>query len=460
MQSLDAQPSRPLRTLLLAIIVVAVIVIGAALLRGGAPNIDAADVPATVGGHKPVQVDIHAGAGIARVSAYYLQSGKRIPLADEERPAHHWFSNGSLPAQETLTLQAGRLDNAGLEDGPAELVIDAQAGNLRGSSAHVERMVTVRSTPPRIAILSGELYLNQGGCEMVIYRLSPGTTDSEVVMGGARFPGYALPGATPGTMFSVFAFPYDAPADSLPQLIAHDAAGNEATAALPVKTFPKVWRNRVLDIDDAYINRVVMPIIAQTPSLSDQGTPLKNFLLVNRGLRVTDEQQLEAAAGQTVPKFLWHGVFVQLHNGTVEAEFADHRSYRYENQIVDQEYHLGYDLAAVRHTPVPAANAGRVVWAKYFGIYGNCILIDHGFGLMSLYAHLNDFAVKAGDTVQTGQIIGHSDSTGLAGGDHLHFSMLLAGQQVNPIEWWDAHWIQDHIQSKIDNFTGAQPSGN
>ena len=100
-----------------------------------------------------------------------------------------------------------------------------------------------------------------------------------------------------------------------------------------------------------------------------------------------------------------------------------------------------------------AANSGRVVWAKYFGIYGNCILLDHGYGLMSLYAHLNDFAVKAGDTVAQGQLIAHSDSTGLAGGDHLHFSMLLDGVQVNPVEWWDGHWIHDRITAKLAEFS-------
>jgi murein DD-endopeptidase MepM/ murein hydrolase activator NlpD len=98
---------------------------------------------------------------------------------------------------------------------------------------------------------------------------------------------------------------------------------------------------------------------------------------------------------------------------------------------------------------VPAANDGRVVLADKLGIYGNCVVVDHGYGLQSIYGHLSEFAVKAGDTVKKGQSLGRSGSTGLAGGDHLHFSMQVDGVQVNPIEWWDEHWIKDRILSKV-----------
>ncbi|MGH7442215.1 MAG: M23 family metallopeptidase, partial [bacterium] len=237
---------------------------------------------------------------------------------------------------------------------------------------------------------------------------------------------------------------------------------NQVTVNFGVKTFPKVFRSRTLEISDDFIARTVMPIIANTPSLSDQGDPLKNFLMVNQGLRKTDTAELIAASAHSEPRFLWQGAFTQLGNSMVEAAFADHRSYRYHGQIVDQEDHLGYDLAAVRHTPVLAGNAGRVIWAKYFGIYGNAVLIDHGYGLMSLYAHLNDFQVKPGQMVSKGQLIAHSDSTGLAGGDHLHFSMLLDGVQVNPLEWWDPHWVQGRIMAPLQAFqsgNAGQASG-
>ena len=98
--------------------------------------------------------------------------------------------------------------------------------------------------------------------------------------------------------------------------------------------------------------------------------------------------------------------------------------------------------------------------AQFFGIYGNTIAIDHGYGLISLYGHLSAFSVKEGDRVQRGQTIAQSGETGLAGGDHLHFSMILQGTQVDAREWWDPHWIHDRIQAKLAEFSGggAQPA--
>jgi murein DD-endopeptidase MepM/ murein hydrolase activator NlpD len=70
-------------------------------------------------------------------------------------------------------------------------------------------------------------------------------------------------------------------------------------------------------------------------------------------------------------------------------------------------------------------------------------------GIASLYGHLSSIEVKAGDPVKRGQQIGRSGMTGLAGGDHLHFTMLIQGRAVNPVEWWDSHWIADRIDRKI-----------
>jgi len=138
---------------------------------------------------------------------------------------------------------------------------------------------------------------------------------------------------------------------------------------------------------------------------------------------------------------MWEGVFVQLSNSQVEAFFADHREYVYSGKVIDTQYHLGFDLAVTKHYPVDAANSGVVVLAEYFGIYGNTIVIDHGYGLQSLYAHLSSFQAKMGDYVRKGQMIAKSGMTGLAAGDHLHFSVLVHGVQVNPVEWWDPDWV-------------------
>jgi murein DD-endopeptidase MepM/ murein hydrolase activator NlpD len=172
-------------------------------------------------------------------------------------------------------------------------------------------------------------------------------------------------------------------------------------------------------------------------------------LKVNGELRRSNAEQIAAFASRTSPTKLWTEPFVQLGNSKVEAGFADHRTYIYDGREVDQQVHLGFDLAVTKNVPVAAANDGIVLSASWLGIYGNCVIIDHGLGVQSLYGHLQGFEVATGDRVTRGQTIGRSDSTGLAGGDHLHFTMLVGGQMVSPVEWWDAHWIQDRIDRKL-----------
>jgi murein DD-endopeptidase MepM/ murein hydrolase activator NlpD len=159
--------------------------------------------------------------------------------------------------------------------------------------------------------------------------------------------------------------------------------------------------------------------------------------------------RLVALARTSQPRFLWKDTFLPMGKAAVMGSFADRRTYRAAGKEVDTQDHLGLDLASLRQAPVPAANDGRVVLAEYFGIFGSCVVLDHGYGLMSLYAHLSSVAVKAGDTVTRGQDIGRTGGTGLAGGDHLHFTMLVQGLAVTPLEWWDSHWIHDRMKLKL-----------
>ncbi len=112
---------------------------------------------------------------------------------------------------------------------------------------------------------------------------------------------------------------------------------------------------------------------------------------------------------------------------------------------MDTAVHLGYDLASLKHSPVPAANSGVVVFAAPLTIYGNTVVVDHGLGLQTLYGHLSSIEVKEGDQVKQGQALGRTGITGLAVGDHLHYEVLIGGVSVTPVEWWDGRWIRDHI---------------
>jgi murein DD-endopeptidase MepM/ murein hydrolase activator NlpD len=183
--------------------------------------------------------------------------------------------------------------------------------------------------------------------------------------------------------------------------------------------------------------------------LTDRGNPLDNYLAINRELRQKNAEAIKALAGRSKPEFLWNSPFVGMPSGQRMASFADRRTYLYQGREIDRQTHLGFDLAVTKQAPIPAANSGIVAYAGFLGIYGNAVVIDHGYGLQSIYAHLSSIAVKEGQKIARGEIIGRTGDTGLAGGDHLHFCTLLQGLPVNPTEWCDGHWIQDRIANKL-----------
>jgi murein DD-endopeptidase MepM/ murein hydrolase activator NlpD len=106
---------------------------------------------------------------------------------------------------------------------------------------------------------------------------------------------------------------------------------------------------------------------------------------------------------------------------------------------------MGYDLASVRHAPIVSSNPATVIYAGYNGIYGNMPLLDHGFGLYTLYGHCSRVLVGEGEHVAAGETIARTGKTGLALGDHLHFGMLVQGVEVLPMDWMKQNWIESHI---------------
>ena len=241
-------------------------------------------------------------------------------------------------------------------------------------------------------------------------------------------------------------------------MYARDAAGNEASTPLEHTPFAKPFARSRIEIDDGFLQRVVPAIAAETTDMQLSTAPdqlLSSFLRINSELRMRNGQTIADFAKKSAPEMLWKDAFQPLGNAAVESRFADNRTYFYKGKEIDRQVHLGFDLAVTEHIPVVAANTGVVLFADYLGIYGNCVIVDHGLGVQSLYAHLSSIDVKPGDRVEKGRQLGRSGTTGLAGGDHLHFTMLVGGHPVNAVEWWDPKWMQDRVLRKIAEAGGV-----
>jgi murein DD-endopeptidase MepM/ murein hydrolase activator NlpD len=360
--------------------------------------------------------------------------------------------------------QIGKQALPKLKAGPAKLTITATRPvvyGIRTAETTVTRDLEVRLDPPRVGVISLHHFINHGGPEFVAFRATPADVTAGVQVGNVEYPAFAGTSvgiADPGVRVAFFALAYDQDRNAPITVLARDVAGNAASSNIERRVFPKPFAKSRIEIDDAFLQRVVPAIAQNTPGAGiDTNDALKGFLTINRDLRRQNNQTIADLAKKTRPEMLWREAFSALRNTSIESRFADYRTYFYKGQEIDQQVHLGFDLASLQQAPVTASNRGVVLLARYLGIYGNCVIIDHGLGVQSLYGHLSTMDVQEGDTVEKEQTIGRTGATGLAGGDHLHFTLLINGVAINPIELWDPHWMEDRVFRKIREAGGQAP---
>lgn len=381
-------------------------------------------------------MDEHSDLRTLQVSAE--QGTKVIDIVNKTLP------EGTRELREEFTLPRAELAN-----GPLTLTVtvkDASWHRLgRGNRTQIVRQINIDTKPPVISVLSGQHNVNHGGAGLIVYSTDKELAVSGVKMGERFFPGYPFQA---GKYLCFFAIAYNQDPKTLtPTLYASDLAGNEVSVGFHFKALAKNFKQDSINISDSFLQSKMGQFADLYPGLSQ---PIDIFLKVNSELRNQNVTSLLELGKDTVPQKLWDDTFVRLPNSAPRAGFGDNRTYLYNGQAVDNQTHLGVDLASLAAAPVPAGNTGRVILADFVGIYGNMIVIDHGFGLQSLYSHLSEIHVQKGEMVQRGQIIGKTGATGMAGGDHLHFGMLISGLEVQPIEWWDPNWIKNNITSKLE----------
>lgn len=441
---------------LLAVVAIAGVFYGRRVLDRTAPAVTITSDLEAIGRGTRLTIEANEPKyGVRRLAAALVQEGVETPLGEWSNPSTPWWRVTGRTPEPTARLEVtvGSGAQPGLKEGTAtirvEAVNDSPARFGGGRTTVAEKQMPVLLTPPRVEVLSDRHYVRHGGSECVVYRVIGDAVSSGVRAGGYFFPGHELPHGRQGELFALFAFPEDLSPSTVPVVVASDAAANESVATFPYTLLPGRFHDATIPITDDFLKRVVPPIVAASPSITSTGDPLKDFLELNGRLRRENAASLVELSKSSRPERLWHGAFTQLGRTQVEASFADRRTYLYEGRAVDHQVHLGFDLAATSNYPVEASNDGVVAMTGYFGIYGNTVVVDHGFGLMTLYAHLSSIDVSEGQTLKRGDVIGRTGATGMAGGDHLHFSIMIDGVPVDPTEWWDPSWVGNRIESKL-----------
>jgi murein DD-endopeptidase MepM/ murein hydrolase activator NlpD len=399
-------------------------------------------------GLAPIEIEINeTGTGLKSVAVTLSAAGSERSLFTEEydRPV----------MQTKVIIVSSKL--SGIKEGPAVFRVTARDRSLwsffRGNETVIQKNVTIDITPPALELVADDPYINFGGVGLVAYKTSSDAVTSGVKIGNYFFPGYKGQTKDPDTYIAFFAHPYNVSEDEKAVLLATDKAGNARELRLAYTLKDVKYKKSTIPVSDDFIQGKVAPLLNDVGAR--QGSPKDIFVKVNHGLRKENEDKIRMVGQKTANRMLWSGHFIQLSNSKVEANFADARTYIYRDEPIDTAYHLGFDLSVTKRYPVEAANSGVVTFVGDLGIYGNTVIIDHGLGLSTLYGHLSSIDVKEGEQIKQQQIIGKTGETGLAVGDHLHFATLLQGIPVLPKEWWDAKWIKDNIQPKLDSSTEA-----
>jgi len=394
-------------------------------------------------GVEPFDIEVRdQGTGLKNVSVVLKSEAGESVLFSKNYPP------GVKGDNIEITLDPKKIGSQG---GRVELVVTAEDhSNIKifsGNKSTLTKQLTLDLKPPEIELVSTEQYINHGGSGLVVYRTSPDVTQSGVIVEDYYFPGYRAGLGDENVFYAFFAYPYDVEPGQNIFVAAVDEAGNKKQIGLAYNLRNIKYRESNINISDNFIQNVVGPLSGEN---SGELSQKEKFLKVNSELRKINDTTIKEVGSDSKGELMWEGPFAQLSNSKVEANFADHRTYIYNDEPIDKQYHLGYDLAVTKHYPIEAANNGIVVYAGDLGIYGNTVIIDHGMGVSTLYGHMSRIDVNVGDKLRKNDIIGKTGETGLAAGDHLHYGVYVNGVAVRPIEWWDNKWIKDNVLLKIE----------
>jgi murein DD-endopeptidase MepM/ murein hydrolase activator NlpD len=385
-------------------------------------------LPKAIGQSTPVKLRYQNPHGVRRITAVLNQQGKRLVAFERRQAAVRLTFLGRNEPPGEIDFTIGKQITPELTPGKAHLSIE------------VEGDLPVALERPRVAAEQQPVFLRRGGTGLVAFTVSGDWSEAGVRVGRYTFPSWPAG----SRRVSLFGYPPGLPAKEAPMIYARNAAGEESTAAFPHHVTGEGFRERTLNVPDSFIAKVVTEL-----DPSGAGLPADRYARINSETRRANDEVLAALNTRSEPRALWQGAFLMLPKAKAEARFGDHRTYVHKGRKLNVEWHLGVDLASTSNAPLPAGNNGKVLFAGPLGIYGNCVAIDHGLGLISAYGHMSRIDVKEGDTVTRGQRLGATGSTGLAAGDHVHVALLLNGVFVDPVEWSFARWMDKSVMPLV-----------
>jgi murein DD-endopeptidase MepM/ murein hydrolase activator NlpD len=394
-----------------------------------------------------------------------LSGIKNVTISTKQKG--EWKILKSIIINELQRIVKFKVDSKNIDYNKKNFLIKVKAvdNSLWSNSKSLIHKGEIDFIPPIVGVISTHHYLQSGGS--LVVKLS--ATKKDLKSAGIKyneeyFNAFPLSETNSKTQDkdsaifgSIVAVPF--PNEELIdfKLYAKDKAGNVSTAEFPFSIKTIARKSAKMELSKDYLEKIKAKftslILQKKPEIlnkySGEEQLIAIFKYVNEVIRKENIEVIQRTVAESSSKPLWDGVFHKPLAAEMTASFGEMRTYYLGNKVCGESIHEGYDLAHLNGSKVSASNRGKILFSGDLGIYGNTILIDHGMGITTLYGHLSSIHVSKNMDVMKDQIIGLTGSSGLAGGDHLHYEIRVAGKAVTPKEWMDPNWFKTRINEGL-----------
>lgn len=410
-------------------------------------------------GLKPREIPIVLEDQQSGIDAVIVQSNQAGQIKEILRKE---FRGDSTTREELVLVIDGQEE--GLLEGDLTLQVIAFDRSFFSNRRLAQIYLTVDYSMPEMNVITTQHNAVHGGAQLVFFRITDGGRRfqglSAVKIGSFLFPGFPAKSLdesfSDDIHFTFFPVPLEVdPDEDKVSLYARDSVGNTNASSMfyrvrqsrhPEKTInlkPELWRQRVEELYQKFQEREY-----EKATTSDE--IIDRYRTLQAEYRDAVEFSLQGLFSSPKLTRFWQGSFARPIAGATLYRFGEQISYTYLKQDVGTFQSRGTFFRAPKGKQVRAANDGIVIFADTLGIYGKTVIIDHGFGLMTLYGHLDSLEVSEGNSPSYGDIIGVAGDTGLTDRSGLIFEVRLHGVPVRPEEWWDKNWVKEHIDARIN----------
>lgn len=403
----------------------------------------------------PLKVKISDNAGLKSVKLLLNDGTKTVVIGQGE------FAPGTKEQTLLVKYPKGELDIHAKALKLGISVTDSSKWNMfQGNTSKKTATIYIDMVPPTLNILANSYSITQGGAALVVLQAQDENIDKVYVKTAAK-AFKTQPYKKAGYYATLIAWPFNQD-EFQADAVAVDKAGNTREVRIPLYLISHKYKVSWIEASDKFIDGKITDLASTEAEFAQIDNRLGKLKAINETMRLENEEKIHALGSVVSDEVLqsWKiKPFYPLRNGAKVASYGDERHYYYGDKAneVSLSYHVGYDLASTKMAEIKSSNAGKVVFAEANGIYGNMPMIDHGFGLYTLYGHCSGLLVHEGEEVVEEQAIATTGTTGLALGDHLHFGILVQGLEVRPVEWLDKEWIRkniDNIFAEADKAIG------